>query len=192
MTPEAMQRFNRFGASFARWRWYTLFEATGGVLDLEFLRPRWPELKVMFKNAQDQGTLPNVEAAFEQDLFWDRCRAMRKLSGEANKHRRWGAGCSCHEQELLQGKSVDCNEKGRRVREVAKYIDRAVQSLRAAAESLSLALFGGCEDLVLDLYNDLVFMAALASAKLGFQSLALYHCQRNYTGGSHSGTQAFR
>jgi hypothetical protein len=127
----------------------------------------------MFKNAQDQGTLPNVEAASEQDLFWDRCRAMRKLSGEANKHRRWGAGCSCHEQELLQGKSVDCNGKGRRFREVAKYIDRAVQSLRAVAESLSLALFGGCEDLVLDLYNALVFMAALASAKLGFPQSCL-------------------
>jgi len=47
---------------------------------------------------------------------------MHKVSRKAHQARKWGAGCACHEEELIKNKSVTCNKKGRRLKEAGLYV----------------------------------------------------------------------
>ena len=43
--------------------------------------------------------------------------------------RKWGGGCSCHEQELLAGNAVNCVWKGRRMAQARLRVTEAVDDV---------------------------------------------------------------
>ena len=159
-----------FSAAFAHWRWGTLAVCCKRVAELAFLRETWPTLaKQIFPNPQDKSTMDAVAAGFGDSVFWVRLRFMGKITQELETLRLWGAGCSCHQEQLLQGARVDCHLKGRRLHEASARVDDCCAVLRQAANQLDLGQdCSGDELLHMQARHSYLYAAAMLYEKTAF------------------------
>jgi hypothetical protein len=167
-TAAELKALQLFGASFAKWRWHTLYEATLGCLSLQFLARAWEQVMVALASTAEQATLTVVDKALKSPRFWRRTKAMHDLSKRVDKCRRWGAGCSCHEEELRAGRQVDCKYKGRRLKQCSEYIPQVADEFRRRGQSVSLDDVEGDESLLQVMVTAFNFIAGWAMAKFDF------------------------
>ena len=85
----------------------------------------------MFQKAQLSETAKEVCTTVCMPAFWLQVFHIHDLAFAVHGIRRWGAGCSCHQQERKEGKVVTCQEAGLRlpealdrVREFLEYCDK--------------------------------------------------------------------
>ena len=156
-----------FGASFAKWRWQTLHRCLIGMLKLEFLRPHWRRLYIaLFRDSsKDPVEREAVNKEFSDAGFWRKLRVVHRISAWNEGARKWGGGCACHEQELLDGKTVVCDQKGRRLPEVADYIDKTIDTSMMKTRTWHLQEFEGDEELHMQTMSGVRYWCAMVRAK---------------------------
>ena len=100
--------------NFAQWRWGTLRDCCKELHTvLDTLIERFdPSL---FLESRDQSQLQKVIAAFSSVLWRNFFDFVLWFSGWIGEIMQWGTGCDCHMQEFLDGVTVDCPWKGRRL-----------------------------------------------------------------------------
>lgn len=75
---------NRFGGSFAKWRWQTLLACIKAALELKFLRTpaRLSRLAQVCHRSEDQAEWTAVRAAMLSDRYWLLLECLEKLVAE--------------------------------------------------------------------------------------------------------------
>ena len=58
-----------------------------------------------------------AKSSVEGELFWFRCSVIVHVFTPAEELRVWGGGCECHEVDRMDGRKVDCELAGRRMRQ---------------------------------------------------------------------------
>lgn len=79
----------------------------------------------------------------------------------------WSGGCSCHEEELLNGKEVTCHQKGRRVHEAWLFATRHFDAALAQVQSWDAGTFHLGDD-IWACQGALRGMVHLGRTKLGY------------------------
>ena len=94
----------RFSASFASWRWESLFQRTRELLRVErSLRAAWAAVAsgaVRLPIREDSLRTTAHEAIMSAE-WWRQCHALHRLHGPVEGLRRWGTGCPCHTEVLV-------------------------------------------------------------------------------------------
>ena len=110
-----------------------MYRCSKATKKLLFLVPLWPRLKIkLFKDTQDGALLADVDAAFTRAQWQRQLLAVHMVARRNEKARTWGTGCACHGGQLQQGKFVPCYAKGRRLREIEKYIQNYSENTEQA------------------------------------------------------------
>ena len=164
-----MDALAEFSASFAHWRWQTLYNACVDVFALSFLRPRWAHvLASIFKDLteQNRARLKDVTAVFNDALWWTKLRFVKRFTKFTEIRRKWGTGCQCHEEQLKLHQVIKCNFKGRRANEVWGYIMNSKFEIAAECDSFSAAMFDGVGSLVTEAARVYHYLGALMPEKL--------------------------
>ena len=145
-TSSEHQRLKGFSATFAKWRFGTLYNVCKNLLDVEFV------LKTYY-HSQDFNLRDGAEARLVQDTiadtrFWGRLRVLHHLSLQAQRVQGWACACACHEQECLdaarKGTIFDCPQgmKGRRATELHGRLQGLLQEWGTSMENLLPTLLG--------------------------------------------------
>ena len=133
--------------NFAKWRWGTLaavtqnlstiFESLCGVFDVTpFLKNR------------DQVSLTKVVFTLSSPVWANQFRFVTWYTVWLNRISEWGGGCDCHNDDLIAGKAIDCDRKGRRLLKAFDYSTGELKSGLEVANAWPAAKFlGGWQEL---------------------------------------------
>ena len=142
-TAHQSARLRKRPDRFAKWRWGTLSAVTRDLVGLEWAvkaavatvgRPE--DLA-----SRDTTTARAFLDATMDPRFWLTAASLRRVAQPVKKFSGWVKGCSCHEDILVQGLTVECKWKGCRAPAFAARVaefEQAIQQLR------------DCEDIVVD------------------------------------------
>jgi len=139
LTEPQINSLFKWCASFAKWRWQTLYRCTSCLINLQWLRTFWVRIRaVLFATASDHHNLDDISCSIASAQFWRRLRVIHRITTWNERSRTWGSGCACHEAELLEKKKVECSQKGRRLREAPAYLERTVEANRQKVRQFDL------------------------------------------------------
>ena len=128
--------------SFAEWRWGTLYECA------DIIQSFWASLRCAmelsdFKNQRDGNEMKEVKAAFACTVWPVHLRLAVWLSRWITEAQSWIGGCCCHAEQLLAGEAVECNMKGRRLRQAWVRVSESCATALAEANAWGLSEFCG-------------------------------------------------
>jgi len=159
-----------FSAGFAKWRWNTICDVLTQVNRLADLCTQHFDAS-LWRKLQDQRHLSTVEACCQDPYFWTWVSVFQSIAKLVDEARVWGCLCSCHQEELLNGKSIACNRKSRRLHEAGPYIKVWVRRLLDKANTLTLQDCNGMESVLADAEFALRRVAGLALQKFDFLNM---------------------
>ena len=153
--PDIAKTLKSFTASFAKWRYETVFLCMSGLLGVREIVQGWlhtPEL--IFKDFQDTTILKDVAYAAKWHELWAFMSAVYKWIVNPLEHsRRWGMVCKCCAYERSLGLKMHCPRSSRRLGEASDFVAELARSLRASAMDVTIV---ECEGFA-DLRSSLVF-----------------------------------
>ena len=129
-------------ANFATWRWNTLHTicvALDKVVDS--LMQSFDGS--CFGKLRDTASLAKVCQAMASKQWRRQFTFTRIICDALGNLMQWGCGCSCHEELLLQGESIVCDQKGRRLHQAHPHAMRVLGDLLATANQWSVDFFDG-------------------------------------------------
>jgi len=182
LTPQQSKALDQYCASFAKWRWGTLFLACKQTQSLEFLRPLFHiVLEARFADSHggdhmdddEEGnklTLEHVSSAMaNKDNFFAKLRFSAYFSAHSNRRRTWASGCKHPEHEALRkkGKKVQCVDQGRRLEEAEDFLQQSKNELQTIARGAALQekLFDADHELLLQARESFEYLAAMSGEK---------------------------
>ena len=135
---------------FAAWRWHTLHACCKSTMSVFDTLKLHRDKLLAQKNTRDQALLRKFKEALHDQAWEDRFRAVAMYTAWVVSLQKWGAGCLCHRDELVAGKSVACNRKGRLVHMAFDHASRHFTSGMEQASAWTPASFNGRQDLQVD------------------------------------------
>ena len=148
---------------FANWRWKTLHRAVKDLLRVKAALCIVMEL-VDIGDAdlgiRDAPKAAKIKHAVLDLNFWEQCRAIMLVINPLMKFSGWCQGCDCHEDELLNGKVIECDFKGCRARTLSNQINIVKTEINANRLTL--------QDQGFDHYTALTVLQSLTVSIAGF------------------------
>ena len=92
---------------------------------------------------QDGALLDRAAAACKDKSLWRFIDVFKPLLLEIERFRTWGRGCRCHDAQLVRGIHVNCDRKGRRLKDVPERVKQLTMYVSSKARELTRAL---CEN----------------------------------------------
>ena len=138
-------QLDRGTTRFAKWRWKTLHHVVSDIIRIEdavrFVAGSCNSFakSLAIRDAKEASAL---QALCLDAATWSRARAIGHVIRRVIELTSWVQGCDCHEQELLQGKQVDCPMKGCRSKTFAAQISSVASKLHADRTALVQGQFG--------------------------------------------------
>ena len=128
--------------SFAEWRWSKL------LVCCRCLRRIWRSLVNSFdarpfQQDRDRARLADVLAALGSASFTRQLDFVLWFCEGICTIQNWGSGCSCHEEYGQIAPNVQCNQKGRRLKQAWPYATESLRRLLDESNQWSLAEFDG-------------------------------------------------
>ena len=118
-------------------RWSARVTAAASALQCRVaLQTAWDPKLFAIDKAEYAAVVFSLVDVASADPFWERCAAVVGVLQPVSHLRTWGAGCLCHEQDRKEGKPVQCQKAGRRMREAWP---RVLRSLSSFASPIPLA-----------------------------------------------------
>lgn len=173
--PEAKKLLKSFSASFAKWRYETLFVVMGALLALRVICEGHLR-EALFQNVQDRAQLQGVVRACRDPGLWTWMAAVHEhLLTPLERLRRWGMVCyheGCHDLRRDGQRHVSCPQNSRRLHQAWAEVTATITSLNAKADSITLAECGG-SNYVWNLMNRSLMRVATAQLRTRFRYLSL-------------------
>ena len=137
---EVDKKLTSFTASFAKWRYETLFQVQRQLLNLRSVCEDHMRRELLGA-VQDVEELGAVLEACKDKAFWRWCAAsFRFIMKPLELLRRWGMVCNCHEEERRAhpGRHIECKENSRRLREAWPHVKDVIAQIIGTANFLSV------------------------------------------------------
>ena len=139
--------------SFAHWRWETLEDCVGSLARvLQTLKQHFNA--AWLRNSREGVHVRLMATALSSAQWLWQFTFVHWYCSWLGHIMRWGTGCSCHEQALNAGEAVDCEKKGRRIKEAYGFacaeLDKGLTEANAWTADLfncgdhELAVLQGC------------------------------------------------
>lgn len=113
--------------SFAEWRWGTLLSVCKALAGfLETLAANFDG--ALFANTRDRVGVNAMLTALKSVAWRRRFRFIRWFCEWLGGLMAWGRGCKCHEEQLKAGETVNCQWKGRRMKDAFAHASRELRS----------------------------------------------------------------
>ena len=164
---EQANHMMHFTASFAKWRYETVCD----VFDaLSPLRSFCEDVfnKNLLGAVQDGALLDRAAAACKDKSLWRFIDVFKPLLLEIERFRTWGRGCRCHDAQLVRGIHVNCDRKGRRLKDVPERVKQLTMYVSSKARELTRALCENDHALLLEYQASLRLTQADLCEKFGW------------------------
>jgi len=128
--PHSVALMEHWSENFAKWRWGTLVLCLAALLKTEevlrasYMPEDFPNPKTEREDRKEAGD------AIRCPRFWRFCQFIYKVTKPTESLRSWCTGCSCHEEQLREGKSVSCWYKSRRILDLSPRLEDAYEFWR--------------------------------------------------------------
>ena len=95
------------------------------TLALVTLREKWRYARKMFDSPEEsnKSMLDLLDKTMDDDEWWVILTFVFKVAFWIEVKRSFGTGCRCHEALLKLGKQIDCQEKGRRLKDLGPFLE---------------------------------------------------------------------
>ena len=161
-----------FTATFAKWRYETLADVTEQLRPLRVLCERYMQ-EAWFANSQEKAKIRDAFDAFTDKRLWRLIEATgSKVFSQAEKDRRWGMVCVCHERERREGQHhIECFWNSRKLPWAADRVHERIDYYRTQSRSLTLADCEGDAEVWEYTKNMLLKMSTSIKQRLGYLGL---------------------